>query len=116
MIEHLAGKMLEAAGARRAEVQLAGIRLRITDKFPDVVRGERRINVDRIKQGCRLGDTPQVFRQIVRQALTDCGIYGMRCRNKADRVAVVGMGGDIDADGTGRAGAIIDYDLLPPQF
>jgi hypothetical protein len=50
MIEHLAGKMLEAAGARRAEVQLAGIRLRITDKFPDVVRGERRINVDRIKQ------------------------------------------------------------------
>ena len=104
--------MRRAAGARRAEVEYAGLRAPKRDELLEVRRFYRRIH--RENEGYDLDQTDRrdAFNRVVRQ-FVERRIRGITRRHYDDRVTVrVGARHRLGADRTPGAGTIIDDELL----
>ena len=115
-LEELAGQVDRRSVARRCEVELAGICLRIGDELGHRVRGHRRIDDQHVRNARDEDHRREILHVVVRHLGVEAGVDRVRAdRSHLERVAVGrGMGDELRADVAARTGSVVDDDLLAP--
>ncbi len=115
VLEGLADEVAQAAHARRAVVELAGVFPRVLDELGHVARRHRRMDRHGVRHGSDLADEGEVLQRVVAQIFLYDGIDDMRREGRdAERIAVGNPVGDgFGADRAACATAVIDDERLP---
>ena len=110
--------MAGGAGAGRAEIDLAGIGFRISNKFGDGLGRKRRIDHQRIRRVADQADRREILARVVADILVERGADRQRAGiAQHQRVAVGFAFGDrLGADRAAGARTVVDHDLLAKQF
>ena len=116
--EIFAGDVAGGAGAGRAEIDLAGIGLRIGDQLGNGFGGKRRMHHQRIRRVADQADRRKILARIVAGILVERRSDRERAGvAKQQRVAVgIAFRDRLGADGAAGAGPVVDHDLLAEQF
>jgi hypothetical protein len=111
-LEQLAAEMLETADAGRRILQFTRLLFGERDQFLHRVDRQFRIDRKHVGAAAKTGDRDKGFGVIVRQ-FVEPRIDRVRQRDDEKRIAVrCRLGGDVGADRSASAAAIIDIDLL----
>ena len=116
-VQQFAGKMRDAAAAGRSEVHLAGAGFCQSDQFLEIFCRNARVNHEAHRRGVDQRDRLEVFCGVVRKFGQHAGNDRERRRCDQQHVAVGRrFGNDVGTDHGIAAGAVIDDDLLAPDF
>ena len=115
-LEPLGGEMQERPGTRRAVLQLAGIGLGVGDDLLEISL-PRGMCIEGDRRGAHLGDRHEVLENVElrlfrHQVIERKDRRGAEQHGVAVRLGPRRLGG---ADGAGRAGLVVDDDLLTEQ-
>src|SRR5437588_5275603 len=109
--------MRRRANATRTKVYLTRIGFRICDERGEIVGWKCRIHVHHVGQPHYAGDWDAVADEIKRKLLVECRVDGVVRADEGDRVAI-GRRAErrLHANIAGRAGAVLDNNLLPKMI
>ena len=115
-LEQLAREMDRRAVARRREIELAGIRLRVGDELLHRVHRQRRIDHEHVGNAGDQDDRREILDVVVRHLRVQARVDRVRAHGAHfQRVAVGrGLGDQLRADVAAGAGPVVDDDRLAP--